>query len=122
MICFTRLIFSKSKQHNVALSGHELLTKLTANSGWAWRGVGKACWERENAARSTLKSNPGLSACHSRNEVAGGAPPDRGRLIAAVVAIALPLLPRHSPPMLLTRSSAMLVLDSRTQLVERLEY
>jgi hypothetical protein len=62
---------------------------LTANSGWAWRGVGKACWKRENAARSTLKSNPGLSARYSRNEVAGGAPPDRGRLIAAVVAIAL---------------------------------
>ncbi|MFY9897632.1 MAG: hypothetical protein WAK67_07525, partial [Xanthobacteraceae bacterium] len=38
--------------------------------------------------RSTLKSNPGLSARYSRNEVAGGAPPDRGRLIAAVVAIA----------------------------------
>ena len=37
----------------------ELLTKLTANSGWAWRGVGKACWKRENAARSTLKSNAG---------------------------------------------------------------
>jgi hypothetical protein len=35
----------------------------------------------------------------------------RGRLVA-----------QHSAPMLLTRSSAMLVLDSCTQLVERLEY
>src|SRR5262249_61285599 len=52
-------------------SPSELLTKLTAISGWEWRGVGKACWRRENAARSTLKSNRDLSARYSRNEGAG---------------------------------------------------
>ena len=50
-----------------------IMTKLTANSGWAWRGVGKACWKRDNAARSTLN----LSARYSRNEVAGAARPDQ---------------------------------------------
>jgi hypothetical protein len=45
MICFTRLIFSKSKQRNVALSRRELPTKPTVNFGCGWRSVGKSCYE-----------------------------------------------------------------------------
>ena len=49
-------------------------------------------WEGmlEAGERGTLnvEVKPRLSARYSRNEVAGGAPPDRGRLIAALVAVA----------------------------------
>src|SRR6266581_7906064 len=54
MICFTRLIFSKSKQRNVALSRRELPTKPTVNFGCGWRSCGRSCFFFNDTATTEI--------------------------------------------------------------------
>src|SRR4029077_11353501 len=66
MICLIRLIFSRNKQRNVALSRRDLLKKPTVNFGSVWRSVGTSCYEL-NSLRATAPVR-----CPFQNPFQGG--------------------------------------------------
>jgi hypothetical protein len=75
----TRLIFSRSKQGNVALSRLELLTKPIVNFGCVWRVVGKNCCSVAVLASKLTKrlalSVRYLETKHLPNGLQNGGPP-----------------------------------------------